>query len=133
MLNKTCWYILGHSWDISVRSLQKRLSIADIRQMLHNKDLLTSFAELANMCILFMTLPVSVATADRSFSKLKIIKTYLKSTIAQERLDSLVTLSIENEEAQSLDTNKLIDMFGELKSRAKNLQFRSICLIDCFN
>ena len=42
--------------------------------MLHNEDLSTSFAELENVCILFMTLPVSVATAERSFSKLKIIK-----------------------------------------------------------
>ena len=90
--------------------------------MLHNEDLLTSFAELANVCILFMTLPVSVATAERSFSKLKIIKNYLRSTIAQERLDSLAMLSIENEEAQSLDTNKLIDnryVWGAKVTRGK--------------
>ena len=89
-----------------VRSFREELteksSIADIMQMLHNEDLLTSFAELANVCILFMTLPVSVATAERSFSKLKIIKNYLRSTIAQERLDSLAMLSIENEERSLL-------------------------------
>ena len=112
--------------------LTEKSSIADILQMLHNEDLLTSFAELTNVCILFMILPVSVASAERSFSKLKIIKNYLRSTIAQERLDSLAMLSIENEEAQSLDTNKLIDMFEEQKSRAEKF-CRSICLMDCFN
>ena len=99
--------------------LTEKSSIADILKILHNEDLLSSFAELANVCILFMTLPVSVAAAERSFSKLKIIKNYLRSTIAQDQLDSLAMLSIENEEAQSLDTNKLIDMFGERKSRAE--------------
>ena len=99
--------------------LTEKSSIADILKILHNEDLLSSFAELANVCIHFMTLPVSVATAERSFSKLKIIKNYLRSTIAQDRLDSLAMLSIENEEAQSLDTNNLIDMFGKRKSRAE--------------
>jgi len=40
---------------------------------------------------------VSVASVERSFSKLKIIKTYLRSTMSQERLDESVLLSIEKE------------------------------------
>ena len=41
--------------------------------------------------------PITVASGERSFSKLKLIKTYLRSTIAQERLNSLSLLSIECE------------------------------------
>ena len=52
-----------------------------------------SFAELANVCILFMTLPVSVATAESHSLNSRLLKT-LRSTIAQERLDSLAMLSI---------------------------------------
>ena len=40
---------------------------------------------------------MSVASVERSFSKLKIIKTYLRSTMSQERLDESVLLSIEKE------------------------------------
>ena len=105
--------------------LTEKSSIADIMQMLHNEDLSISIAELENVCILF-TLPVSVATAEKSFSKLKIIKNFLRSTIAQERLDSLAMLSIENEEAQSLDTNTLIDMFGSKSHARKKSRCRSI-------
>jgi len=54
-----------------------------------------SMPELVTACVLFMTLPVTVATAERSFSKLKIIKTYLRSTMSQERLDGLAIISIE--------------------------------------
>jgi hypothetical protein len=44
--------------------------------------------------ILF-TMPVTVASAERSFSKLKLLKNYLRSTMSQERLNGLVTLCIE--------------------------------------
>ncbi|XP_063806526.1 uncharacterized protein LOC134986481 [Pseudophryne corroboree] len=39
-----------------------------------------------------LTTPVSVASEERSFSKLKLIKTYLRSSMSQEMLTSLATL-----------------------------------------
>ena len=44
--------------------------------------------------ILF-TVPVTVASAERSFSKLKLLKNYLRSIMSQERLNGLATLCIE--------------------------------------
>ena len=57
-----------------------------------------------------MTLPVTVATAETSFSKLKIIKTYLhvRSTMSQERLDGLAIISIEHECAKDTDFDQVI-------------------------
>ncbi|XP_050066053.1 uncharacterized protein LOC126555133 [Aphis gossypii] len=52
---------------------------------------------------LLLTLPMTVASGERSFSKLKLIKTYLQSTMANERLVSLSVLSIENEIAAEID------------------------------
>ena len=45
----------------------------------------------------FLTILVAVATAEQSFSKLKLIKTFLRSTMTQSRLSSLAVLSIERE------------------------------------
>lgn len=63
------------------------------------------------------TIPVTVAAAERSFSKLKLIKTYLRNTMTQDRLSALGILSIENELASSLDYNGLIEDFSQKKSR----------------
>jgi len=44
-----------------------------------------------------LTILMLVTSAERNLSKLKIIKTYLRSTMSQERLNELVWLSIEKE------------------------------------
>ena len=64
-----------------------------------------------------LTLPVSVATGERSFSKLKIIKNYLRSTMTQERLNGLATISIEHELAAEIDVEDAIRTFASMKAR----------------
>jgi hypothetical protein len=61
--------------------------------------------------ILF-TIPVTVASAERSFSKLKLLKNYLRSTMSQERLNGLATLCIEKKLLDEIDVNKIIDEFA---------------------
>ena len=53
------------------------------------------FPNLQTALQILLTMPVSVASYERSFSKLKIIKSYLRSTMAQERLGNLAILSNE--------------------------------------
>ncbi|GKA50263.1 VIER F-box protein 2 [Tanacetum coccineum] len=42
-----------------------------------------------------LTIPVIVASAERSFSKLKLLKSYLRSSMSQERLNGLAMIAIE--------------------------------------
>ena len=69
--------------------------------------------------VLFLTIAVTVtvAAAERSFSKLKLIKTYLRSSMAQSRLSNLAIISIENEEAKAIDRDDLIFKFASLNAR----------------
>ena len=62
-------------------------------------------------------MPVTVATAERSFSKLKLIKNYLRSTMTQERLVDLTVLGIESDLARQIDFNDIIDKFAKEKAR----------------
>ena len=68
-----------------------------------------------NACIVYrilLTIPVTVASAEGSFSKLKLIKSYLRSTMSQERLNGLAILSIENSILMSLEYKNLISTFA---------------------
>ncbi|XP_046746429.1 uncharacterized protein LOC124411382 [Diprion similis] len=66
---------------------------------------------------IFLTITVTTASCGRSFSKLKLIKTYLRSTMRQERLSGLAILSIENSLAKTLDYDEIIDKFASRKAR----------------
>lgn len=66
---------------------------------------------------ILLTLPVSVASGERSFFKLKIIENYLRSSMSQERLTGLALISIENEIASNLNYDELICSFAEKKAR----------------
>ncbi|XP_074341767.1 uncharacterized protein LOC141679157 [Apium graveolens] len=67
--------------------------------------------------IILLTIPVTVAYTERSFSKLKLIKCYLCSTMSQERLSGLAMLSIENDMVEKLNYVNLIDIFASKNAR----------------
>ncbi|KAE9534354.1 hypothetical protein AGLY_008444 [Aphis glycines] len=96
-------------------------STRDLAQLLmvKNHSLTASFPEVCTALLLFLTIPVTSASAERSFSKLKIIKGYLRSTMMQDRLSGLALISIEQETAREVDFENLIDMFAEKKARKK--------------
>lgn len=80
-------------------------------------NLVDSFPNTSIILRILLTMPVSVATAERSFSKLKIIKNYLRSTMGQNRLSNLAIISIESDLLKELDTEDLIKQFAKTKAR----------------
>ena len=71
-----------------------------------------------NTCIAYrilLIIPITIASTERSVSKLKLIKSYLRSTMSQEKLSSLAILSIENEMLEELEYKNLISQFASQK------------------
>lgn len=66
---------------------------------------------------LFLTMAISVATCERSFSKLKLMKNHLRSSMSQVRLSNLAILSIEQTITDKLDFEDTIKQFAALKTR----------------
>lgn len=54
-----------------------------------------------------LTLPVTTATAKRSFTKLKLIKNYFRTTLDQEKTTNLVIISIEHEIVDKMDFDNI--------------------------
>ena len=72
--------------------------VAKPRALFEYLVVLNRFTSFPNVFIalgIYLKMPVTVASGERSFSTLKLIKTYLLSTISQERLNNLAMLSIE--------------------------------------
>ena len=77
------------------------------------------FANIYVLLEIFGVLPVSVATAERSFSAMKQIKTFLRNRTGDERLSSLALLSIHKDVTSTLDPEKIVDEFAKKKRRIK--------------
>jgi hypothetical protein len=58
-----------------------------------------------------LTIHVTVVTAERSFSKLKLFKTYLRSTMTQERLNDLPIIALEGKMLEKIDYKHIIEDF----------------------
>ncbi|KAF0760710.1 zinc finger MYM-type protein 1-like, partial [Aphis craccivora] len=53
----------------------------------------------------------TVTSTERTFSKLKLIKNYLRRTISQTRLGGLEMISIKNEPTKKLNLSLLVKTF----------------------
>ena len=97
--------------------LPKSLNMVEILQFIYSNNVYELYPNIITCLKIALTMPVTVVSAERSFSKLAIIKNYLRSTICQERLSSLSILAIESKIAKSLSYDDIITKFAIQHSR----------------
>lgn len=68
------------------------------------------FHQLFKLCKIALASPVSTASSKRSFSKLKLIKTALRSTMTNERLSNLGVLSVESRRAKAINLDDFVNV-----------------------
>ena len=68
---------------------------------------------------ILLTMPLTVASAEISFSKLKLLKSYLKSSMSQERLNDLAILCIEKNMLENIDVDTIINDFASRNAQRK--------------
>ena len=54
--------------------------------IVENASLATTYPNVCTAYMMYMTVPVTVATTERSFSKVKLIKNFFRSSMSQERI-----------------------------------------------
>lgn len=68
-----------------------------------------------------LAMPVSTATAERSFSSMRRLKTYLRSTMTTSRMSGLGLMHVHRE--REIDVNAVVDTFSRKKDRRLALIF----------
>lgn len=58
-----------------------------------------------------LNIPTTMKYAERNFSKLKLLKSYLWSTMSQERLNVLTIIAIKNDRLKNIDYENLANNF----------------------
>jgi len=67
----------------------------------------------------FVTIPVTSCSCEGSFSKLNIVKTKMRSTMKQERLNSMLMIFVEQNLATTVNYDDVIEEFKLLKPNIK--------------
>ena len=97
------------------------LNLVSLYSWFQKTNLLEVFP-LCNIALrLYLTLPISNCSAERSFSKMAQIKNKFRNTLAEENLNALTLLSSECDITRQLNFEKIIEEFAESKSRKKNI------------
>lgn len=100
--------------------VEEKSNIADMFLKLKSLELDGTFPNVDSALRIFLTLPVSNCSGERSFSLLKRLKSSMRSTILQEKLTSLALLCIEGEITRKLDYSDIINDFASMKCRKKS-------------
>ena len=66
---------------------------------------------------LALTVPITVASNERSFSRLKLVKSYLRTTMTDHRLDDIMIITCESDIADKLELDALARSWSLLKAR----------------
>lgn len=72
-----------------------------------------AFSETFKLCSIAITIPVSSAACERTFSCMKRIKNYLRNSLLDTNLSNLSLISIEKAEAKLLDIDEIINKFAD--------------------
>ena len=97
--------------------LQHRIKPYALFEHLIENNRFTTFSNVFIAFRIYLMMPITVASGERSFSKPKIIKAYLRSMVSHERLNSLSMLSIEREIAKAIDFENILNDFANKKAR----------------
>lgn len=100
-------------------TIQNKLTVTEKLKKIHNFGVKDTFANVETALKLFLTLPLSNCSGERSFSLLKRIKSPLRTLITDTKLSSLALLSMESDITLNIDYEHVINNFTAKRLRRK--------------
>ena len=78
----------------------------------------------SKILVTHLTVPVTFASAEHSFSKLKLLKTVMRSVMNQERLGELLTLACERDLTDTIDLDEIANPWSKLTKHGHLIKIR---------
>ena len=105
ILHRDMFLDICDSKNLKVSNFQDVVTILNSENNL--RDLLSEFVKFIRI---LLTIPVTSCTSERSFSALRRLKTFLRSTMTQKRLNDVAFLHIYKD-CTGIDANKIVNVF----------------------
>lgn len=99
----------------------QKTSIHILFKALTTSPIITTFPSIEIALKIFTYLPCSNSSGERSFSVLKRVKTYHRSSLSNEKTSQLSVLCMEAEITKNIDWSELVNKFAKGKARKKLL------------
>ena len=109
-------HALLNAWEFDDNEAVPR-DVEDLLRFLTKAKLTAQFENVTTLLRLVLMLPISSAHDERSFSCLKRVKTYLRSTMTEDRLSNLACIAINREHVSSIAVRDLQKPFLNAKTR----------------
>ena len=93
----------------------ENLTICQIRYFLLYKHVTNVFLTIYALLNISVVIPVSTAPPERTFSALRLLKTYLRNRTSESRLNGLAHMYLNS--TVSIDVNDVINRFASQKNR----------------
>ena len=106
--------------------------IKTLRQIVASEKKGGLFPDVLYLAKLLLLAPASNASSERIFSKLRLVKNYLRSTMNQDRLESLMALSVHKKELDNADLVRVSNDFVERKPKLRAIDFGEFSNADRF-
>ncbi|MGH0149887.1 UNVERIFIED_CONTAM: hypothetical protein FKN15_058358, partial [Acipenser sinensis] len=97
-------------------------SVRDIAKEINELGLAVHlYSEVAKLLGFFLVIPASSASAERSFSCLRRLKTYLRATTTAQRLNSVAVLHTHKDRCTNLDLRETGNVFASKNEKRRDL------------
>lgn len=98
-------------------------TLADVLKYLRSlsKPMRAMFSVIVTLVKLILVMPASNATSERSFSALRRVKSYLRSTMSQDRLNNLMVLHVHKEKTDALELVAVANEFVASRERRQSV------------
>ena len=101
--------------------VKKVTNVRTIGDSLNQSTMVKSMlGEVDKLLRAYLTFPATSATAERSFSALRKIKTFLRSSMTQERLNNLFLMYVHTARTEELDLASVANEFVSSNTRRLN-------------